>query len=174
MNNETCKHGGSSPISMLERLPNSQGGSGRHRCPTCSFEQGFIFGSKSIGLSYDDFSNNLSDGESCSHGSIAPQNILLSLGDNQGGTGRHKCTNCAFKEGYIVGQLGAEEHTFQLNTESSFQLNLVPPPNLLINETPNKSYSKKVDFIALEIKNKQLGYQGELLVIQRDESPLVY
>ena len=45
MNNETCIHGGVSPITLLSNLHHSQAGSGRHRCPTCAYEQGFILGS---------------------------------------------------------------------------------------------------------------------------------
>ena len=53
-NNETCIHGGVSPISLLAELHNSQAGSGRHRCPTCAYEQGFNLGSSGNWKSYED------------------------------------------------------------------------------------------------------------------------
>ena len=56
MNNETCIHGGISPTSLLESLHYNQGGSGRHRCPTCGFEEGFILGSSAKWKSYDEYS----------------------------------------------------------------------------------------------------------------------
>ena len=104
-NNETCIHGGVSPISLLAELHHSQAGSGRHRCPTCAYEQGFNLGSSGNWNSYEEYCNTLTDSEICQIGSIAPSHILSNLGDNQGGTGRHKCTNCAFKQGFEVGVL---------------------------------------------------------------------
>lgn len=159
-NNETCIHNGVSPVSLLQSLPRSQAGSGRHRCPTCAYEQGFILGSSSKGLSYNAFCQTLVGGESCKHGSTAPSNILLSLGENQGGTGRHKCTNCAFKEGFNVGLLDG--------SSVSFNLNLVEAPKKLISNSAKSRSGRKIDFLEEELKNKQLGYLGELLVLKNE------
>jgi hypothetical protein len=41
-NNETCIHGGVSPISLLAELHHSQAGSGRHRCPICAYDYGLL------------------------------------------------------------------------------------------------------------------------------------
>lgn len=60
-NNETCIHGGVSPISLLAELHHSQAGSGRHRCPTCAYEQGFNLGSSGNWHSYDEYCNTLKD-----------------------------------------------------------------------------------------------------------------
>ncbi len=105
-NNESCIHGGVSPVALLTNLHHSQSGSGRYRCPTCAYEQGFILGSTRKWKTYASFCESLKDYEICKKGSIAPTRILLELGDNQGGAAKHKCTNCAFKEGFQVGLLG--------------------------------------------------------------------
>jgi len=42
--------------------------------------------------------------EECKHGNSAPKSVLDNLEDSQGGTGRHKCTICAYKEGYEMGK----------------------------------------------------------------------
>lgn len=103
MNNEICIHGGALPNGVLAQLHDSQAGSGRHRCPTCAYEQGFLLGSSKKWNSYKEFCLSISNGESCRAGSVAPSHVLINLGENQGGTGRHKCTNCAFKKGFEVG-----------------------------------------------------------------------
>ena len=72
------------PISLLAELHHSQAGSGRHRCPTCAYEQGFNLGSSGYWSSYDEYCNTLKDSEICQIGSIAPSHILSNLGDNQG------------------------------------------------------------------------------------------
>lgn len=156
-NNETCIHGGVSPISLLDSLHHSQAGSGRHRCPTCAYEQGFNFGSSKKWNSYDLFCKSLKESETCQEGSIAPSSILSGLGDNQGGTGRHKCTNCAFKQGFEVGLL--ESNINEISIE------LVATPNEKSKDkTQKKITPTSVDFIDKEIRNKQLGYLGELFI----------
>lgn len=165
MNNETCIHGGISPVNLLKNLHHSQARSGRHRCPTCAYEQGFILGSSKRWNSYLEYSKSISDAEECKKGSIAPSLILKNLGENQGGTGRHKCTNCAFKEGFEVGVLE--------NKIDSIKLELVPAP---INDLSIKNRSfkpfKKVDFIKNELENKRLGFLGELFVIKNEKDIL--
>jgi len=76
MNNETCIHGGVSPITLLSNLHHSQAGSGRHRCPTCAYEQGFNIGSTGNWKSYDEYCASLVDPEVCQNGAIAPTYIL--------------------------------------------------------------------------------------------------
>jgi hypothetical protein len=60
-NNETCIHGGVSPISLLAELHHSQAGSGRHRCPTYAYEQGFNLGSSGNWNSYEKYCNTLTE-----------------------------------------------------------------------------------------------------------------
>lgn len=166
MNNETCIHGGVSPISLLENLHHSQAGSGRHRCPTCAYEQGFILGSSKKWNSYIEYSNSILDGEKCQNGSVAPTSILISLDDNQGGTGRHKCTNCAFKQGFEVGVLE--------NKIDAIKLDLVPTPKETITiKKRNFQPFKNIYFEKNEIENKRLGFLGELFVIQNEKKILI-
>lgn len=166
MNNETCIHNGISPVSLLKSLHHSQAGSGRHRCPTCAYEQGFILGSSKIWNSYLEYCTSISDAEECQIGSIAPSSILKNLGDNQGGTGRHKCTNCAFKQGFEVGVLE--------NKIDIIQLDLVPTPKETL-DSKKRSFkpSKNTDFVKNEIENKRLGFLGEQFVIQNEKKILI-
>lgn len=158
-NNETCIHGGVSPISLLAELHNSQAGSGRHRCPTCAYEQGFNLGSSGNWKSYEDYCNTLTAPETCNNESIAPTHILLNLGENQGGTGRHKCTNCAFKQGFEVGIL---EYGIQ---DISIEVVSAPIPSENQSTVLNPT---KIDFIEKEIRNKHLGLLGELFILKSE------
>lgn len=159
-NNETCIHGGVSPISMLVDLHPSQAGSGRHRCPTCAYEQGFNIGSSGNWKSYEDYCNSLTDAEICQIGSVSPTHILSILGVNQGGIGRHKCTNCAFKQGFEVGIL---ENGIQ---DISIEVVSVPIPQ--DNQVSAVISPAKVDFIEKEVRNKRLGLLGELFILKSE------
>lgn len=159
-NNETCIHGGVSPATLLEELHHSQAGSGRHRCPTCAYEQGFNIGSSGNWNSYEDYYNTLNDSEICQIGSIAPSHILSNLGDNQGGTGRHKCTNCAFKQGFEVGVLE--------NGIQDISIEVVSAPIPQENQDSTIITPSKIDFIEKEIRNKHLGLLGELFIIKSE------
>jgi hypothetical protein len=37
---ETCKHGRQAPRGVLDDLPDSQAGTGRHKCAVCAYEAG--------------------------------------------------------------------------------------------------------------------------------------
>lgn len=165
-NNETCIHGGVSPVNLLKELHHSQAGGGRHRCPTCAYEQGFNFGSNGQWRSYSEFCESEIALEKCQTGSFAPVNILINLGENQGGTGRHKCTNCAFKLGFEVGVLE--------KSINSIELELVPKPTLLeeINNIEINTNASKSDFIEKEIRNRSLGLLGELFIIENEKNYL--
>ncbi|MEA2104603.1 MAG: DUF3883 domain-containing protein [Candidatus Cloacimonadota bacterium] len=166
MNNETCIHGGVAPVSLLKNLHDSQAGSGRHKCPTCAYEQGFLLGSSKKWSTYAEYCKVLIDKEECQIGSIAPTSILKKLGINQGGSGRHKCTNCAFKEGFEVGILE--------NKIEDIKFKIVPAPKSKVSKFSRKfSAVKDVDFIKLEIENKRLGLLGELFVIQIERKHLI-
>lgn len=158
-NNETCIHGGVLPVSLLAELHPSQAGSGRHRCPTCAYEQGFNLGSSSNWHSYEEYISELTDKETCPTGSVAPTHILSVLGENQGGTGRHKCTNCAFKQGFQTGLV--------TNGINKALLEIVPAPSGLI-ESPSTSIASNIDFIDKEIRNKHLGLIGELSILENE------
>ncbi len=161
MNNETCIHGGVSPITLLTNLHTSQAGSGRHRCPTCAYEQGFNLGSTGNWKSYEDYCSSLIDPEVCQNGSFAPSYILSNLGGNQGGSGRHKCTNCAFKQGFEVAILE--------NGINNIVIELVPTPsNVSINDAPRIISTSTKDYIEKEIRNKHLGLLGELFILKNE------
>jgi hypothetical protein len=40
MTTEACKHGKSAPRDLIEALPESQAGAGRHKCAECAYEAG--------------------------------------------------------------------------------------------------------------------------------------
>lgn len=149
-----------SPISLLAELHHSQAGSGRHRCPTCAYEQGFNLGSSGNWNSYEEYCNTLTDSENCQIGSIAPSHILSNLGDNQGGTGRHKCTNCAFKQGFEVGVLE--------NCIQDITIEIVSTPSSQENQGNAIITPSKADFIEKEIRNKHFGLLGELFILKSE------
>ncbi len=163
-NNETCIHGGVAPVSLLDSLHASQAGSGRHRCPTCAYEEGFLLGSSKLWKSYTSFSkeyNAHKDYEFCKHDSGTPTSILRGLGDNQGGTGRHKCTNCAFKQGFEV---GLSEYTAK-----NISIEFVPPPKSTSSGNKKKFIDPAIiNFAEREEKNRKLGNLGELFIKQRE------
>lgn len=72
----------------LEKLPDSQAGSGRHLCAGCAYEQGF---------------DNAFDG-------IASKLIVDHLDESQAGTGRHKDIDAAYDLGYEHGLAKAKKH----------------------------------------------------------------
>lgn len=159
-NNETCIHGANSPVDFLMSLQNNQGGSGRHRCPTCAYENGFNIATSTNWDSFSSYIKTVITKESCPHGSIAPTDILLSLGDNQGGHGRHKCTNCAFNQGFQDGLFG--------KSATLISLELVTAPQNRNVEASNLSNARLLDFIKIENENKKLGYLGELFILQNE------
>lgn len=159
-NNETCIHGGVSPTSLLVYLHHSQAGTGRHRCPTCAYEEGFIIGSSQNWDSYEAYCDNLKDAESCKLGSIAPARILSNLGDNQGGTGRHKCVICAFKQGFEMG--------ISNNENRKISVEIVPAPKNKRDKQSNPSTPSTIDYTEREIRNRSLGLEGELFILKNE------
>jgi len=173
MNNEVCIHGGSAPFALLKSLHGNQGGKGRHMCPTCAYEHGFNAGSKSE-VDYQAYCETISGLEQCKEGSYAPTQILKSLGENQGGSGRHKCTNCAFKLGFEAGFSGGDLSTSGLSVASTPVLNLVSTPSLLLPKSRNNKLANQgVDFIKKELRNKKLGLLGEELVVSYEKAFLI-
>jgi len=55
--------------------------------------------------------------EECQCGTLAPSSVLSKLPVNQGGSGRHKCVNCAFNAGFLEGR-GAWDSRSSFETES--------------------------------------------------------
>ena len=158
-NNETCKYGANAPIELLNSLLKYQGGSGRHKCPTCAYENGFNIATSK---NWDSFSSYIKTvpTEKCSHGSIAPTNILLSLDVDQGGAGRHKCTNCAFSKGFQDGLFDTSAILISLELVDAHQ---IKKPKARV-----RSNTKLLDFIKIENENKKLGDLGELFIIKNE------
>lgn len=90
---ERCDHGSEAPSSALAKLPDSQAGAGRHKCPVCAYQIGFSY------LKALPPSSSAAGWESCKHGSSAPVAVLNNLPPSQAGAGRHKCVVCAFQNG---------------------------------------------------------------------------
>lgn len=94
---ETCDKGSSAPNTVLDAIPYSQEGSGRHQCAVCAYQRGRADAQAGISPPPPGC------GERCQHGSIVPDNLFNDLHHNQGGRGRHKCVCCAYREGYTSG-----------------------------------------------------------------------
>lgn len=94
---EFCTHDGQAPTSTLSNIHKSQGGTGRHRCVVCAYSIGFKSGQKAI-------VEQMGEVEECQEGFFAPREVLANLPEGQGGTGRHKCTICAFQFGRDAGR----------------------------------------------------------------------
>lgn len=90
----TCVHHNTIPEDVLWRIPESQGGSGRHRCVVCAYAQGIAAAQQGA------ITRVIGGRERCRHNCEAPTGILRGLPESQGGGGRHKCCNCAFQFGF--------------------------------------------------------------------------
>jgi hypothetical protein len=85
----TCRHNNVAPAEVIDGLPSSQGGSGRHKCTVCAY---------ALGATTDPATH--ARWEHCEHGSAAPSGILEDLPDSQSPReGRHRCPVCAFAKG---------------------------------------------------------------------------
>ncbi|WP_312312797.1 DUF3883 domain-containing protein [Empedobacter brevis] len=172
---ENCKHGNTISSSVLENLHHNQGGSGRHRCPVCAFQLGFTIGLSKKCNSYSDFINSfeVNDLEYCPQAVSVPTYYLLITGDNQGGSGRHKCCNCAFKEGFEEG-LNIVSQISDKNNNSSKVLMNVNPPNIenSTNSFNNSLIIKNFDFESNNEFRKLIGDFGESLVVEYERNLL--
>lgn len=73
---------------VLEDLPDSQAGAGRHKCTGCAYERG-----------YDD-----------ARAGRGRHLVASSLPDSQAGTGRHKDVQAAYDLGYDRAQRALPKH----------------------------------------------------------------
>lgn len=94
MPQQQCDHGSAAPTQVLENLPESQAGAGRHKCVICAFQRGFD-GAKGA------------PAETCDHANAAPVPVLQGLPQSQAapGVARHKCAVCAFAAGVAASRL---------------------------------------------------------------------
>lgn len=104
-----CEHNSVAPDALVEELPSSQAGAGRHKCAVCAYNRG-----------YEDMvasRQGISAQEACKHGNHAPTETLADVPSSQAGPGRerHKCCTCAYSEGVaaagILLQYPDEERT---------------------------------------------------------------
>ena len=72
---------------------------------------------------------NSEPSEKCDAGSAAPIFVLRSLPESQAGSGRHKCTNCAYQNGYDDGLFA---HRRELENDVS--------PDIVANDFPDVDY----------------------------------
>jgi hypothetical protein len=167
---ENCRHNTSVPVAVLLDLPESQGGLGRHKCPSCAFKLGGLELAARI-EAHGEFVK-------CSHGKVAPKKILKSLGDSQGGSGRHKCVICA----YQVGRANARKteiseawspkqkiESGSLTLIEDFEVSSFPQDNFhsVTPENPNW-WEKDLDHL------KKIGDIGEKLVLEYEKSYLIH
>lgn len=170
-NNETCAHDGVAPVALLDMLHRSQGGPGRHKCTVCAYEQGFLLGSSRRWNNYANFCDEIGELNTCKAGISAPARVLASLDVDQAGSGRHKCTNCAFKEGFAIGLGEKGPHGADGSVP---KLKLVDAPSKGLSTGVHKGYSKgKADFLQMEIHNKKLGDLGEQFVFKYEVNCLI-
>ncbi len=169
MSYESCRHNTSVPVTILVNLPESQGGLGRHKCPSCAFKLG--------GAELSARLEEHGDFVKCDHGKIAPTKILKSLGDSQGGSGRHKCVICA----YQIGRANARSTPISdawnpKQNRDNGSLTLIE--NLELNSNPKDKNPAGV----LENPNwwerdlehlKHIGDIGERLVLEYEKSYLI-
>jgi 5-methylcytosine-specific restriction endonuclease McrA len=109
-----CSHGKEAPEYLIDGLPISQAGPGRHRCAICAYADGL----------QDSLANSrVTEPNVCKHSSEAPTHTLEKLAASQAGDGRHKCTNCAYVLGYDVGvtQVARESLETELDTHGVFE-----------------------------------------------------
>ncbi len=97
-----CAHGTTMPDDVLARIPDSQAGSGRHKCIVCAYAQGVARACRAAEIRF------LGVTETCRHGREAPTEVLLALPASQAYPGRHKCATCAFQFGFESGIRAAE------------------------------------------------------------------
>ncbi len=93
----SCAHNSTISEEILARVPDSQGGSGRHRCIICAYARGVSASRGAENIA------SLGDIETCRHGAQAVSLILSKLPESQAGAGRHKCATCAFQFGFQDG-----------------------------------------------------------------------
>ena len=81
----------SMPDSLIESLPECQGGVGRHKCVICAYNEGLAVKNKEA--------KHAGIEATCPHEVPAPRDMLKGLPASQGGKGRHKCANTAYRLG---------------------------------------------------------------------------
>lgn len=158
---ESCKKNSKAPTQLLHNLPASQGGLGRHRCPNCAYSRGKSEITNSI-LSLGRF-------VTCNHGSAAPEDIVATLHENQGGAGRHKCVVCAYQEGRASAlKVKVDKAWHYSSTTQSNLLKQTEQPRETKTPTQSPDWWRK-----LGEYNKKIGDAGEDLVFEFEKRRLI-
>lgn len=131
--------------------------------------------------------------ESCKHGALISKNILNHLHSNQGGTGRHRCPNCAYQLGFNLGS-SQKYNTYQefiskvdSNLETCPNNTIVPTIYLIISgdnqggagrhKCCNCAFAKGFDdglsFIQESVNNKKSDEIYKLLKFQKPKIDIV-
>ena len=163
---EKCNHKSIASVAVLQGLPNSQGGTGRHKCAVCSYQKGF----EDAQLDYP----IIGEMEDCPHGNSAPLEFLKNLQDSQAGAGRHKCVVCAYKEGFEAGKKDTSLLISVIENISPGKLTLtaMPGQSARSQTAPSFKGNKILNRSYREERNAKLGKTGELLVIQYERKIL--
>ncbi|MDR0229875.1 MAG: DUF3883 domain-containing protein [Flavobacteriaceae bacterium] len=174
MDLEYCDHKKELRTSFLEDLHHSQAGTGRHRCATCAYYMGYDLGCSGMYEDYDSFLSLYTEKEQCrDKSSVVPTKFLSLLGGNQGGSGRHKCCNCAFIAGFNHG-LSLKNDAVDVSIDKiTFKLNEHSIPVFKNDNDSNTSYRnettsivKDFDFISHSNHLKVIGEMGEEIVFK--------
>lgn len=177
MDLEYCDHGNELQTSFLKELHHSQAGTGRHRCATCAYHIGYFLGSSGKYSDYDLFLSLYTDQEKeqCRDGkSLVPTKYLNLLQENQGGSGRHKCCNCAFIAGF-KGGLHLRKEAVSVNSgECKFEVKEQMAPFVQnINNSSNTTYSNEIssivkdfDYVTQSNHLRIIGEIGEDIIVK--------
>lgn len=161
-----CISNSFAPTSMLRELPENQGGTGRHLCCNCSYQQG-------IADSNSGWEPVAGEIVECQHGRMARLSMIEELHQNQGGTQRHKCVVCAYAIGFgedleLINKTATPERELEENRLVIVEQPTVLEPKIKVrNFVPRKFSAKSQAKYASEI-----GLAGELFVLQKERERL--
>lgn len=160
---ENCNHDSIALVAVLQGLPDSQGGTGRHKCAVCAYQKGFEDAQSGYPI--------IGEMEECPHESKAPLKFLKNLHESQAGVGKHKCVVCAYKEGFEAGKRDTSLLISVIENISPGKLTpATMPGQSAINKTaPSFKGNKILNRSYREEKNAKLGKAGELLAIQYEQ-----
>lgn len=103
MNTEACAHHHEAPTTALDALHESQAGVHRHKCCVCAYHEGRRLGALSG-------PQPRGKKERCHEARTLSIEIINSLPESQGGTGRHRCAICAFHAGFRATHRQSSDH----------------------------------------------------------------
>lgn len=133
---------------------------GRHKCAACAYD----LARREIADSVTTKGRMIM----CHHGNVAPESILKSLGDNQGGSGRHKCVVCAYQEGRAAGRGVSSDAAWSPRLKSeAHSLEKVDRP-----EAPSAGEAASQAGDESD-RNKLIGDLGEALVLEYEKDLLL-